>query len=97
MAAPFLLSAAACFAFAGGVEAGVVCQARESMVVYLERAYNEVPRGIGVGVNGHVFEILTSPAGTWTMIRTDVEGRSCLMASGDNWEMVKRVMMDPAA
>jgi hypothetical protein len=33
-----------------------------------------------------VMEVFVASAGTWTIIVTDVTGRSCIIAAGDNWE-----------
>jgi hypothetical protein len=33
-----------------------------------------------------IVEIYVSASGTWTMLVTDVQGRSCIIATGEGWE-----------
>ena len=62
------------------------CGLRQDIASKLERTYQETPTGIGLSKNGGVFEVFTSPNGTWTILFTKPDGLSCMMAVGDNWE-----------
>ena len=62
------------------------CGERQAIASKLEQTYQETPTGIGLSKNGGVFEVFTSPKGTWTILFTKPDGQSCMMAVGDNWE-----------
>ncbi|WP_292658516.1 hypothetical protein [Mesorhizobium sp.] len=34
-------------------------------------------------------EVFVADSGSWTVIVTDVAGRSCIVAAGENWESVE--------
>jgi hypothetical protein len=67
-------------------EAQEACGLRQELASKLEKSYQETPTGIGLAKNGGVFEVFTSPTGTWTILFTRPDGHSCLMAVGDHWE-----------
>ncbi len=41
---------------------------------------------MGLASNGAVIEVLASPSGSFTIILTQPNGLSCVMAAGENWE-----------
>ena len=43
-----------------------------------------------------MFELFTSEGGSWTLIVTDTEGKSCIIASGEGWHDMPRIKGDPA-
>ena len=43
----------------------------------------------------HVTEIFASSRGSWAMLLTMPGGKACMIATGDNWEMVTRIKGDP--
>ena len=43
-----------------------------------------------------VYELWASPEGSWTVLRTDARGMSCIVASGDNWTSFPSITGDPA-
>ena len=43
---------------------------------------------MGVASNGAVVEVFASAHGSWTIIMTYPTGMSCMMAAGDNWEIL---------
>lgn len=62
------------------------CFERASVTKHLLDKFKEVPVSVGVGANGVAMELLVSPEGsTWTLLVTNMEGHSCVMASGENW------------
>lgn len=67
------------------------CGPREQLVKLLADQYKEDPVGIGLAQPGSVLEVFASSAGTWTMVMTMPDGKACLIAAGDNWEMVAKV------
>ncbi len=62
------------------------CGERTDMLANLKDKFHEQPSGIGITGNGGVVELLTSETGTWTLMLSFPNGRSCLMAVGENWE-----------
>jgi hypothetical protein len=47
---------------------------------------------VGLSTSGSLIEILTSDnGGTWTIMVSRPNGSSCLVASGEGWEELKRV------
>lgn len=61
------------------------CGPRSEVVGTLERKYHEVPVASGMMPTGLLMEILASPEGTWTIIVTHPQGRSCVFSAGDGW------------
>ena len=41
-------------------------------------------------------EVFASSHGSWTMVLTMPDGKACMIATGDNWEMVTRIKGNPA-
>ena len=64
----------------------VLCGQRNEVVASLEKNYSEIPVNIGLASNGAVIEVLASPSGSFTIILTQPNGLSCVMAAGENWE-----------
>ena len=60
----------------------LLCGSRGDIVRFLEEAYAETPTAAGRMADGKTFEILVSKQGSWTMIVTEPNGRSCAEASG---------------
>jgi len=68
------------------------CTERPEVVGHLAKKYAEAPVAIGLSSNGGVVEVLSSKKNQrWTMIITMPDGKSCLMATGENWEIIKTV------
>ncbi|MCC2650023.1 MAG: hypothetical protein K0R61_2624 [Microvirga sp.] len=71
------------------------CGPREQLVKLLADQYKEDPVGMGLSQPGQILEVFASSNGSWTMVMTMPDGRACLIAAGDNWEMVTRVKGSP--
>ena len=41
---------------------------------------------MGLASNGSMIEIFASPNGSWTIVMTQPDGVTCLMAAGESWE-----------
>jgi len=65
-----------------------VCGDRNEIVARLESGYQESTSGLGLSATGGLVELYTSEKGTWTLMLTQPNGVSCLIAAGDNWENV---------
>jgi hypothetical protein len=84
-------------AVAPGASAQTLCGERQSFISHLGKNHHEATTAMGITSSGKVIEVLTSEKGTWTIIVTNPDGRSCLIAAGEEWESVKRIAMDPNA
>jgi len=69
-----------------------VCDKRAEVTGHLEQKYSEKPVALGMANNGGIVELLTTKEGnTWTIIITLPNGMTCLIAAGEDWEMVPSV------
>ena len=65
--------------------------------IQLEKQFRELVSGRGLAANGkRMIELLVSEKGSWTVLISDSNGRSCVMAGGENWQGVKVLVGDPA-
>ncbi|MGX7875578.1 hypothetical protein ACVDG5_025210 [Mesorhizobium sp. ORM6] len=67
-------------------QAQLVCGVHGDVVAGLARAFQEKQIGYGVVGQAAIVEIYVSASGSWTMLITDVKGRSCILAAGEGWE-----------
>ena len=66
--------------------AQVICGGHDYLVAKLAEAFEEKRLGYGVAGEAAIFEVFVSAGGTWTILMTDVNGQSCILAAGDGWE-----------
>jgi hypothetical protein len=67
--------------------AQIACGERESVVAKLGENFGEVRRGGGVAGASAVFELWASDkTGSWTILMTDTDGMSCVVATGEGWQ-----------
>ena len=90
------LAVAGALAFvAPSVSAQTVCGERAEFLKYLGTKHNEAPTAMGMTRSGQLIEVLSSRKGSFTIIVTNPQGRSCMVAAGDAWEAVKTVALGP--
>ena len=79
-----------------GASAQMLCKERSEVLDKLSNSYSEAPVAMGLASNGAVLEVLTSAEGeqTWTILITQPNGISCVMATGEGWTDVKRVALN---
>ena len=83
--------------FAPLAAAQQACLARDVAVAQLEAQHAERALGRGLARGGAAMvELFVAEAGGWTVIVTDPEGRSCVVATGRDWFAVVPVSGDPA-
>ena len=74
----------------------VQCAAHDKMVAQLATDYGEEARSIGLGADNTVMELYTSvQTGTWSMTVTLVNGVTCVVATGANFETVAPIPAAP--
>ena len=66
-----------------------MCNSRADTVKNLEERFKEKTVAIGLAANGQVMEVWASEYGeTYTIIITDPQGHSCMIASGEAWQIL---------
>ena len=66
------------------------CDQRARVIGHLAQKYKEAPVAIGVTSNGGMVEVLTTgDGGTWTIILSNPNGISCLVAAGEGWRALQ--------
>lgn len=92
-----LITAALVAVFSIPASAQGLCGNRDNIVGQLAERHHETTAAMGLTTNGRIVEVLKSEDGTWTIIVSSPDGRSCLMAFGDHWETVQPAATDPGA
>ncbi len=68
----------------------LLCGQRASVIGRLAEKYREAPVAIGVTSTGSMVEVLTTSDGTtWTIIMSNPNGTSCLVAAGEGWRALR--------
>lgn len=77
---------------------GPQCGERAAVLAVLHEQYSETRLGIGLAGPTRVVELFVSEDGSWTMTLTSTDGRTCLIASGREWQQIEDVVKpgDPA-
>lgn len=73
----------------------VLCLERDEIGNRLASRHGEHPSAAGLASNGQLLEVFAAANGTWTIVLTDAEGTSCVVASGEAWS-AESVNADPA-
>ena len=66
--------------------AAMLCIPHETMTQNLRESHAEQPVSMGLDNSGVMIEVFAAPAGNWTIVMTQPNGMSCLMAAGQSWE-----------
>lgn len=84
------LAAIALIAMLIATEAGAaqLCASRSDFIAFLKGHFGEVEVGQGLSSRGHLVEVFVSPAGNWTILLSQPDGRSCLVDAGEAWVTV---------
>jgi hypothetical protein len=77
-------------ASAASAQDRLTCGKRDVLLRQFSDQFKEAPVGMGLSENGAVVELLTSANGTWTLIATKPNGRTCLLGSGEGWQSLTR-------
>jgi len=74
------------------------CADRARIVRLLADDFRETPRGIGLKSYTEVIEVWASAkTGTWTLLLSNADGLSCVIASGTAWADAPRRRADTPA
>ncbi len=92
-----LIAASALFLSASPAISEQFCAPRDRAVIQLEKQFGEMVSGRGLAENGNrMIELLVSEKGSWTVLISDPNGRSCLFASGENFQAINLLVVDPS-
>jgi hypothetical protein len=69
-----------------GLAAAPPCGEREEIVKKLSEEFKESPQSVGVVNQSAVIEVFVSENGTWTIIASGTDGKSCVLSAGEGWE-----------
>lgn len=71
------------------------CAPRDDVIERLAEGYGETRHVIGLAANNSVMEVYgNNETGTWTVTVTVASGMTCLVASGQSFEMVADALPD---
>jgi hypothetical protein len=62
------------------------CGERAQIVDQLKTKYNEARQAVGLIATSGAAELFVSEKGTWTMLVTLENGKSCIVAAGHSWD-----------
>lgn len=69
---------------------GHSCGDRLRVIDILDKKYGESRQSFGLGTNQYLVEIFASrETGTWTIIETAPNGRTCILAAGESFERMR--------
>ena len=93
----FLAAGIALAALSTPTRAQAPCEQRAKIVSALLQQFEEVPVGAGITPNGQLLELFASPKGSWTMLLSHPSGRSCMIATGEDWHELADQPKTPGA
>ncbi len=73
--------------FSAQAQDPLACGDRLDLVAQLKDQFHEDQTGFGLTGKGAVVELFVSERGSWTLLLSFPNGRSCLMATGNGWDM----------
>ena len=72
---------------AAPVRAQEFCAERAEMVKSLADQFKESPAALGQIDGSAVIEVFVSESGSWTILATRTDGKSCVVSAGEGWEI----------
>ncbi len=63
-----------------------MCGERAQIIEQLKTKYKEARQAVGLISNNGAAELYVSEKGTWTMLVTLENGKSCIIAAGHSWD-----------
>ena len=64
--------------------AQMICGLRDDMGKMLDQRFSEQPKAAGLA-GEQIVELLVSENGSWTILVTSADGRSCVVTGGEEW------------
>ena len=69
-------------------EAILACAKRVDIVGFLSDRLSEKLSAVGKLDPNTIVEVYAADSGKWTLMLSDVSGRSCIILSGESWESI---------
>jgi hypothetical protein len=73
------------------------CAPRDQVVKVLNAKFQENQRAMGLINERTMMEVYISPRGTWTMVVTNENGMTCVLAAGEAWDELPTAALGPAS
>ena len=77
--------------------AQTACADRTAITQQLETVHKETQKAVGLSSGGGVIEVFASATGTWTVLMTFPNGKTCIVAAGEAWEHLPTKVVGPTA
>ena len=78
--------------------AQMVCGEREDIVAQLKNKYGETRRSVGLQQGRGIVEVFANgDSGSWTILVTNPQGKTCLMAAGEAFQIEDLTTADTPA
>jgi hypothetical protein len=68
------------------------CASRTEIVQKLDETYKEARQAIALTKQGGLLEIFVSAKGSWSILVSNPNGKSCLVAVGENWQQQQQLV-----
>jgi|HigsolmetaAR202D_1030399.scaffolds.fasta_scaffold55955_2 hypothetical protein len=78
---------------ASPAHAEMLCGDRDQIVRELKKTWEEDLTATGLSNTGSVVEVFSSEEGTWTLLMTTPDGKTCLLGAGEHWEQSSHVAL----
>jgi hypothetical protein len=72
------------------------CGERSKVLNQLRQSYQEAPVALGVMGDGNLLELAVSHTGSWTIVVTRPDNRTCAIAAGEKWVRMHHKLEDPS-
>lgn len=63
-----------------------MCGRTEAIVAAISDGFGEKPRAFGIIAADRIMQVYVGESGSWTIMVSRLDGVSCLIASGKDWE-----------
>lgn len=81
------LFSTAALAIPANAQSDPACAARDEIVAKLAQEFKENQQAVGMVDENAVLEVFVSDnGGSWTIIATGKDGKSCILSAGQDWE-----------
>ncbi len=89
--------AGAMLSWTGPASAQQACATHDEATKQLETQFDERIAGRGLASAGkRMLELFVSEKGSWTLMISEPNGRSCVLTSGESWQQLPLLIGDPA-
>ena len=86
--ATIFVASATLFPGIAAAQVTLTCAQRVDIVAFLGNHLSEKLSAVGKLDQSTIVEIYAAEGGNWTLLMSDVSGRSCIILTGDSWESI---------